>query len=437
MSITWSPHHMDPKDVRAAIIGSRSWNKPYRLARVLCVYFQQDGTEGLQVGSTSDLVRDAFSRLYGYEAMIFQIPKGNQPAEALAEALRELVQGMGDDCLAIMHYIGDSVQPDSATGNPNQLHIRPSLGDDIDDDNYPSFSSGRTSDADKQDDTWIYVDSGLDQDEDMGTNNGKGKHHIIPEQDSIDFFKLKRDILDVSPANVLVLLDCCYDARGDVCQGGKELIAACNFKQRCGRGESGFSSQLINRLQHAHDRGQILSTPALYNRLVTKHFESRDETPKLATLPVFLQHACPLPALILYPMSPDTNRYWAAAPTSGTMFQPANVVLSIRVQEPGPGEMNAVAQMTSSISSQHMQIDRVYPSTSKVTLVLLTTTFSIWYKLPKNPAITFLGTEINKDASLYKGYENQNMVSPLTYEEERKLLRGPGYTEPLFKKIPE
>jgi hypothetical protein len=47
---------------------------------------------------------------------------------------------------------------------------------------------------------------------------------------------------------------------------------------------------------------------------------------------------------------------------------------------------------------------------------VLAATFEIWYSLPRNPAITFLGIEINK---------------------ERKLLRGPGYTEPLFKKIPE
>ncbi|KAH7189602.1 uncharacterized protein B0J16DRAFT_339936 [Fusarium flagelliforme] len=237
-----------------------------------------------------------------------------------------------------------------------------------------------------------------------------------------------------------MLLDCCYDARGDICQGGKDLIAACNFKQQCGRGESGFSSQLVHRLQHAHDRGQILDTPTLFNRLATNHFGLKDETPKLATMPVFLQHDCPSPALILYPMSPDTNRYWAAAPISGTMFQPANVVLSIYVQEPGPGEMNAVSQIRSDVSLQHIRIDCVYPkypSASKLTLVVLTTTFSIWYKLPKNPAITFLGIEINEDASLYKGYEDSNMVRLLTEEEQKKLRVGPGFTEPLFKKIPK
>jgi len=331
----------------------------------------------------------------------FQIreDEGNQPIEALAEALRELVQGMGDDCLAILHYIGHSVQPDAATGNPNLFHISRSRGDD-------------------------YADSSPNQDEGTDMNNGKGKHAIVSEQDSIDFLKLRRDILDVSPAKVLMLLDCCYDARGGICQGGKELIAACNFKQQCGRGESGFSSQLVNRLQHAHDRGQTLSTPTLYNRLATKHFESKDETPKLATLPVFLNHDCPFPALILYPMSPNTNRYWAAAPTSGTMFQPANVVLSIHMEEPGPGEMNAVGQITSDVSSQHIRADRVYPSTSKLTLVVLTTTFSICYKLPRNPAITFFGIEVNKDASLYKGSENRNMVRLLTEENESSFIVG-------------
>jgi hypothetical protein len=79
----------------------------------------------------------------------------------------------------------------------------------------------------------------------------------------------------------------------------------------------------------------------------------------------------------------------------------------------------------------------VYPSTPGIALIVLTTTFSIWYKLPKNPAIAFLGIELNKDASLHKRFEDKNMVRPLTYEEERKLLGGPGYTEPLFKKIPE
>ena len=153
---------------------------------------------------------------------------------------------------------------------------------------------------------------------------------------------------------------------------------------RCLYFKRGNNAKLINRLQHAHDRGQILCTPALYNRLAAKHFELKDKTPKLATLPVFLHHDCPFSALTLYPIYPDTNRYWAATPPSGTMFQRAKAVLSIHIQEPTPGDMRAF----SDISSQQIRIDREYPSTSKLTPVGLATTFDIWYRLPKNPAIT-------------------------------------------------
>ncbi|KAF5531752.1 hypothetical protein FNAPI_13157 [Fusarium napiforme] len=85
----------------------------------------------------------------------------------------------------------------------------------------------------------------------------------------IDVNRLRHTILDPSPANVLILLGCYHAASGSMGQR-KELIAACSFESKRGGEPRGFTSNLVQQLEH--------------------HFITQGGVPELEAMPIFLKH---------------------------------------------------------------------------------------------------------------------------------------------------
>ncbi|PCD32809.1 hypothetical protein AU210_009047 [Fusarium oxysporum f. sp. radicis-cucumerinum] len=78
-----------------------------RKARALCVCFELDKDSHPNVESTSERVRDVFENTYGYDTVGLVIRKQDKnPQATLTSALGGLFNGMDEDCIAILHYIG-------------------------------------------------------------------------------------------------------------------------------------------------------------------------------------------------------------------------------------------------------------------------------------------------------------------------------------------
>ncbi|RYC88064.1 hypothetical protein BFJ63_vAg9087 [Fusarium oxysporum f. sp. narcissi] len=93
-----------------------------RKARALCVCFELDKDSHPNVESTSERVRDVFENTYGYDTVGLVIRKQDKnPQATLTSALGGLFNGMDEDCIAILHYIGH--------GGEGQKFVFPSLRD--------------------------------------------------------------------------------------------------------------------------------------------------------------------------------------------------------------------------------------------------------------------------------------------------------------------
>jgi hypothetical protein len=238
----------------------------------------------------------------------------------------ELVADMDEDCLAVLHYIGHGKRVPNPSQNRDELH--------------------------------------LDQSQSLLTGTP-----LLPDP-TIDFNRLRHEILDPSPSNVLILLDCCHAASGSIGQR-KELITACSFESTCGDGPQGFTNNVVQQLEHAYNQGQVLSTSQLYNRLATKHFVMQAGVPELAAIPIFLQHHDKhVTPLFLMPMLLNTHQSWYPAPTRGVRLQPANVILSVHLNDT---DIQTLGAMQSWIGSRpyeigRIRVDKVYKSTSIIVI---------------------------------------------------------------------
>ncbi|RSM19220.1 hypothetical protein CDV31_001896 [Fusarium ambrosium] len=98
--------------------------------------------------------------------------------------------------------------------------------------------------------------------------------YYIGRGDQGGFQEMRAQIIDPSPADVLILLDCRVTPGSDIGHR-KELIAASAFDETTESGLSSFTNALIEQLQHAIEKRQIISTAQLYNRLATRHLATR------------------------------------------------------------------------------------------------------------------------------------------------------------------
>ncbi|WAO86980.1 Hypothetical protein NCS54_00427400 [Fusarium falciforme] len=119
--------------------------------------------------------------------------------------------------------------------------------------------------------------------------------YYIGNGDQGGFQEVRAQIIDPSPADVLILLDCCV-APGIGIGYRKELIAASAFDRTTEYSPSGFTDALVQQLQHAIDNRHILSTAQLYNRLATRHLATQylaiqGRIPQLNAMPYFLQNS--------------------------------------------------------------------------------------------------------------------------------------------------
>ncbi|KAF4956831.1 hypothetical protein FGADI_3520 [Fusarium gaditjirri] len=310
------------------------WQRPYKKAQVLCVHFERDRQSG-NLGSSSDRIRDIFLKTYGYDSVSFMMKDGDlDPEASLASALNELLADMDEECLAVLHYIGQGETVLNTSRNRDELHLRKSY-------------------------SWTGHTIAF-------------KNPMADLRDSmIDFNRLREEILDPTPSNVLILLDCCHAATGSM--GQRELIAACSFESQCVAGPGGFTSNLVQQLEHANNQGQILSTSQLYSRLATKNFIMQGGQPELAAMPIFLQHH--VTPLFLMPTLLGTHLSWHPALTR-----------NIQTLGAMQGWMGSRPYQV-----DQARVDKVYKPSS--ILVVFAITFLLWHSLTPSPAITFIGFE--------------------------------------------
>ncbi|QGI59875.1 hypothetical protein CEK26_003858 [Fusarium fujikuroi] len=383
----WRPAHMSLNQFDAALkqacLNNAGFNfpqRPYKKARVLCVHFEREKQPGnLQIESTSDRIRDVFLKTYGYDAVSFMIRDGDRdPETSLRSALTELVADMDEECLAILHYIGHGEQVFNPSRNRQELHLRQSPS--------PATRLGALQDP------------------------------------MISFNRLREEILDQTPSNVLILLDCCHAASGSMGQR-KELIAACSFESQCGGGSRGFTNNVVQQLEHAYNQGQVLSTSQLYNRLATKHFITQGGLPELAAMPIFLQHYDEhITPVFLMPSRLGTQQPWNPSSTPEVRLQPVNTLGAMQ------GWIGSRPYQVG-----HVRVDKVYKSSSII--VIFATTFCLWHSLPQISAINFIGFECQETPPYQQTFQasaKKENIPPI-YAHQASV-REPGYKHPLSPK---
>ncbi|KAM0429587.1 hypothetical protein ACHAPT_006183 [Fusarium lateritium] len=265
--------------------------------RVLAIHWEADGALG--VSNQAVRVRDLFQCSYRYDVELLVLKISDpDPAATLSFNLRRMLDDLGEDNLAVVYYIGQSKQSTDAI--PDLLLTANALP------------------------------------------GGPSRF--------IDFQEVRTRIIDPSPADVLILLDCCSAAGGTIGHR-KELIAASAFDGITQTGPESFTSTLVQQLQHAIDNRHILSTAQLYSRMATLHMVMPNGTPLLNAMPYFLQN-------------------------SGEGRTP--IMLAPRVE-----------------------IRSVFPSLPMAMVFIIVVTLDVWYTLRAHPAISFIGFERNTHAVLH------------------------------------
>ncbi|KAF5626699.1 uncharacterized protein FTJAE_9556 [Fusarium tjaetaba] len=331
--------------------------RSYTKARVLGVYFEGDKDANPSIGSASDNICDIFGKIYGYDAVSFMIKDTESDPEAcLASALKELVTDMNENCLAVIHCIGQGKPLPNHSHGSDELHLARSQSDII-------------------------------------------RKSPLPDP-TVNFDRLRYKILDPSPSNVLIILDCCHAALSRMGER-HDLIAAGSFGDvdaHCVPHE--FTDNIVHHLEKAHNQTQILSAFDIYDRLATRHFVIKNGTPDVADMPVF-HHDSQYRPIALLPMRPADIHSWLPAPTQELRLRMVNVIFSVNLSNTDIQTMGSMQGWNGGRrdrASSHIRVDQFYKSSSSI-IVILAATFTIWYNLPQDPAIRFIGFEYNEGAA--------------------------------------
>ncbi|KAF4345697.1 hypothetical protein FBEOM_355 [Fusarium beomiforme] len=305
--------------------------RQYRKVRVLCVCYEADKDNHPNVESTSERVRDIFQNTYGYDTVGLMIRKRDKYPQA---TLNSALRGL----LSGMEKDCLAILHYIGHGGQSQKILFPSLRDNV---------------------------------------------------------------LNPWEANVLIIFDCCcaVDIYGDMIQR-KELMYAFSPEENACHGlgcERGLSSNLIQQLRHAHESGHVLSTSQLYSRLAAKSFAMKDTwQPELESLPQFMRYCEDHgPSLLLQPLDSRNEMQWIPVPIETLATQPADVVLSVQIENAEKQTLNAMQSWIQRhpLTAGRVRVDELYKRTDKC---IVAVTFQVWYNLPDHPAILPIGFEFKR-----------------------------------------
>lgn len=231
--------------------------------------------------------------------------------------------------------------------------------------------------------------------------------YYIGNGDRGAFQQVRAQIIDPSPADVLILLDCCVAPGKDIGHR-KELIAASAFDGTTGYSPSGFTDALVQQLQHAIDNQHILSTAQLYNRLATRHLATQylaiqGRISQLSAMPYFLQNSGEGRAPIM--LAPKmAHESWTPGDVLATFNSPVIVILRVHLRDAHASTWNQIRQWLLENRCHNIdgiRIKSTFPSLPKGAIGIIEVTLDIWYTLREDPAISFIGFEENHDPCIH------------------------------------
>ncbi|KAJ4132842.1 hypothetical protein NW754_015656 [Fusarium falciforme] len=231
--------------------------------------------------------------------------------------------------------------------------------------------------------------------------------YYIGNGDQGGFQEVRAQIIDPSPADVLIVLDCCV-APGIGIGYRKELIAASAFDGTTEYSPSGFTDALVQQLQHAIDNRHILSTAQLYNRLATRHLATQylaiqGRIPQLNAMPYFLQNSGENRAPIM--LTPNmAHESWSPGSILAIFNSAVIVILHVHLRNAHAATLDQVRHWL--FENRRHNIDRIkiksmFPSLPKGAIAIISVTLDIWYTLHEDPAISFIGFQENDDPCIH------------------------------------
>ncbi|KAI8722419.1 hypothetical protein NCS52_00385700 [Fusarium sp. LHS14.1] len=218
--------------------------------------------------------------------------------------------------------------------------------------------------------------------------------------------QVRAHIIDPSPADVLILLDCCVAPGKDIGHR-KELIAASAFNGTIEYSPSGLTDALVQQLQHAIDNQHILSTALLYNRLATRHLATQylaiqGRIPQLSTMPYFLQNSGKNQAPIM--LAPKmAYGSWTSGSVRAVFNSPVIVILHVHLQDAHDSTWKIKQWLyeTRPHNIDRIRIKSTFPSLPKGAIGIIEVTLDIWYTLREDPAVSLIGFEENEDPCIH------------------------------------
>ncbi|KAI8683194.1 hypothetical protein NCS56_00443600 [Fusarium sp. Ph1] len=247
--------------------------------------------------------------------------------------------------------------------------------------------------------------------------------YYIGNGDQGGFEEVRAQIIDPSPADILILLDCCV-APGTVIGHRKELIAASAFDGTAEYSPSRFTDALVEQLQHAIDNQHILSTAQLYNRLATRHLATRylaieGRIPQLNAMPYFLQNSGENQAPIM--LAPNmAHENWTAGAILPIFQSPVVVILHFHLLDTHAATLNQLRHWLfenrpNNIS--RVKMESMFLSLPKGVIAIVRATLDIWYTLRDGPAISFIGFEENYDPCVHNPPVMPGAIRPICITE--------------------
>lgn len=225
--------------------------------------------------------------------------------------------------------------------------------------------------------------------------------YYIGNGDQGGFQEVRAQIIDPSPADVLILLDCCV-APGIGIGHRKELIAASAFDGTVEYNPFRFTDALVEQLQHAIDNQQILSTAQLFNRLATRHLATQylaiqGRIPQLNAMPYFLQNSGENQAPII--LAPNMAHEGGIPGFIPAIFNSVViVVLHVHLRDTHAGTLDQLRKWlleNRPYNLGRIEVKSMFPSLPKGAIAIVRVTLDIWYALRDDPAISFIGFEEN------------------------------------------
>ncbi|KAJ3522132.1 hypothetical protein NM208_g12991 [Fusarium decemcellulare] len=322
--------------------------RPYHRMRVLIVLWEGDiQSDGSGIGNQARRVYELFDQVFKYivEPLVLKTTDRN-PEATLERKLHQMLDDLEDNDLAVIYYIGHGNQVSSPGDQSLHFHLT--------------------------------------------TPGDLSRKH--PNQ-SLDFHALRANIINTSAADVLILLDCGATAGGAI-GPRKELIAASAFNQTASinTGPTSFTSVLVEQLSDAVTHNRILSTAQLYKAMATRLMVSLEETP------YFLQNCGEnrLP-IMLAPNIIGTDT-WTLEPSLHLFQQPVNAILHVCLEHLQVTNHQTLDRwrlelLLVSCRPNHMSRIEIQSVSQGFSVVNMTfkTTLDVWYSLPNNTAISFIG----------------------------------------------